>query len=227
MEEPNPVTPPPLLQPEPANEITKVSCIPNIMIFGSPKCTICNLSAEIRNEAEDMRLQRRSFDDIRKFLASKNVFLAISNISNHMNNHYTMQEAALCIQDYKDRIKNEKLKKIDTRDQLEELFHISQHELFRATAIPTDLDINKEATRSELVNKHTKTSLDILNSIKALENSDERVKVLQGQFVSIWKKKIDNSANENEKRYLMETFTQFVRAIKEESTGANGKELKP
>lgn len=177
----------------------------------NPRCKLCN--SPFRNDAEDMYDKGRPLVEIKEHLSSNGEDIALSNIQNHLKEHYKDMEQMAALLDYCDRLEELKQRRRTREQDLDMMIRVCYMELARAIALPTNNDISREKVRTELILKINSAVADNVKTLNSMEDQAEAIKAIETKFAQAWKTCIDSADGADQKKMYAHALREFKRIM--------------
>jgi hypothetical protein len=159
----------------------------------------------------------KSLVEITAFLQEKQDPVAMPVIKHHLKEHYKSMEAIAYLLDYCERLNELSAKRRSRERDLEVLIDVGILELTRILSIPTGNDMNKERSRSDLVQKTMHGLRESIEARNDMETKEEAVKAIETKFAMAWKQCIENASPEHRLPYA-HALREFQKIMGEQSS---------
>lgn len=174
----------------------------------STKCTLCN--SKFAKEIDALCEQKKTLYDIKKFLEEKGEHApSISNIANHVNEHFKKQANVAVLADYYDRLISISAARQSRFEILSTSLDMGLLDLAEALSIPTGNDLTKLKEKNDIVLKVRKDIRETVAALNEMDSVEAQVKTHKMQLIQAFRTRIQDSKSEQEKQCYILALQQF------------------
>lgn len=199
--------------PEPVDPITKLLNLElqdGVVI--KTRCKLCN--SPLREGAEQMFEDGHSISKIRTWLLENGEVIAISNVRNHLNEHYRSQERMACLREYCDNLAGMLERRRSRLADLECMLQMGFMELARILTLQTGGDFGKEKDRNDMIHKTKRDIRETIDSLLKMESNEAQMESVKQSVLKALSNRIEEAKTPEERKVCIEAMREFSSMLK-------------